>query len=228
MDKFVCVRIVQANTIDLTHFRFDFDQSFAAFLMDADLTIYGRFGTRSDRKEATRISSLKGLRKALESRAGDARTPEAIKPLLAGKQVKATEYKTPRTIPAWRPGSAPSSTTRGTSSRAACTAIRFVRPNAPSSARPASRSPTRSSPYPDPSVLEAHLNPEEMATGQNGRRGLGGREGGVEAGDQMTALDWPATCSTADLQWSPPQHGGSALNFRSRSNRRTEPSRSSR
>src|SRR3954454_161292 len=63
MDRFVCVRIVQANTIDLTRFKFDFDQSFAAFLMNPDLTIYARFGTRSDRKEARDIS-LKGLRKA--------------------------------------------------------------------------------------------------------------------------------------------------------------------
>src|SRR3954469_11277115 len=51
LDEFVCVRIVQANTIDLTHFQHDFDQSFAAYLMNPDLTIYGRFGTRSGRPE---------------------------------------------------------------------------------------------------------------------------------------------------------------------------------
>src|SRR5436189_1767388 len=33
LDRFVCVRIVQANTIDLTRFQFDFDESFAVFLM---------------------------------------------------------------------------------------------------------------------------------------------------------------------------------------------------
>ena len=42
MDEFVCVRIVQANTMDLSHFQFDFDQSFAVFLMNSDLTIYGK------------------------------------------------------------------------------------------------------------------------------------------------------------------------------------------
>src|SRR5262245_50236274 len=51
LDKYVCVRIVQANTIDLAHFQFDFDLSFAVFFMDADWTIYGRFGTRSERPE---------------------------------------------------------------------------------------------------------------------------------------------------------------------------------
>ena len=42
LDEFVCVRIVQANTMDLHHFQFDFDLSFAVFFLDADLTIYGR------------------------------------------------------------------------------------------------------------------------------------------------------------------------------------------
>ena len=66
LDEFVCVRIVQANTIDLTHFQHDFDQSFAAYLMNPDLTIYGRFGTRSERPEYEDVS-LEGLRKAMEA-----------------------------------------------------------------------------------------------------------------------------------------------------------------
>ena len=52
LDEFVCVRIPEANTIDLTHFQFDFDLSFAVFFMDASLTVYGRFGTRSGRPES--------------------------------------------------------------------------------------------------------------------------------------------------------------------------------
>ena len=66
LDRFVCVRIVQANTIDLARFQHDFDQSFAAYLMNPDLTIYGRFGTRSGRPEDEDIS-LEGLRKAMEA-----------------------------------------------------------------------------------------------------------------------------------------------------------------
>src|SRR5205823_6075100 len=64
LDEFICVRIVQANTMDLSHFQFDFDLSFAVFFLDADLTIYGRFGTRSHRPEEEDIS-LQGLRKAM-------------------------------------------------------------------------------------------------------------------------------------------------------------------
>src|SRR5262245_27857303 len=51
LDKFVCVRIVQGNGMDLKQFQFDYDQSFHAILMNADKVIYGRFGTRSARPE---------------------------------------------------------------------------------------------------------------------------------------------------------------------------------
>src|SRR5689334_13334811 len=98
LDEFVCVRIVQANTIDLTTFQHDFDQSFAAYLMHPDLTIYGRFGTRSGRPEHEDIS-LEGLRKAMEAALRLHRDDGAVKASLAGKQVRQTRYRTPREYP---------------------------------------------------------------------------------------------------------------------------------
>ncbi len=65
LNKFVTVRLVQANAMDLTLFKFDFDLTFAAFFLNADGTIYGRFGTRSD-EAAMRDISMEGLRKALQ------------------------------------------------------------------------------------------------------------------------------------------------------------------
>ncbi len=49
LDKFVCVRIISTNGLDLSLFQYDTDQSFAVFMLNADGTIYGRFGTRSHR-----------------------------------------------------------------------------------------------------------------------------------------------------------------------------------
>jgi hypothetical protein len=65
MEKFVCVRIVQANAMDLAQFQFDYDLSFAAFFMNADGTIYGRYGTRSDVKETERDLSMDSFAKAM-------------------------------------------------------------------------------------------------------------------------------------------------------------------
>lgn len=201
MDKFVCVRIVQANTIDLSHFRFDFDQSFAAFLMDADLTIYGRFGTRSDRKEAEDIS-LKGLRKALETALEMHTNAQAIKPLLAGKQVKATEYKTPLDYPSLANRFGTKLNYEGNVVKS-CMHCHQVR-EAERTVFRAAGQPIPDEvlyPYPDPSVLGLTLNPEEMATVEKVAAGSAADQAGLKPGDQMTALDGQPLLSIADLQW---------------------------
>src|SRR5204863_4649159 len=66
LEKFVCVRIVSTNGLDLSLFQFDTDQSFAAFLMNADGTIYGRYGTRSHRTSWADDVSVEGLANALQ------------------------------------------------------------------------------------------------------------------------------------------------------------------
>ena len=85
MDKFVCVRLVQANALDLTLFQFDYDLTFAAFFVNADRTIYGRYGSRSDRKDATKDISIEGLRQALVGALDLHRHYPANKASLAGK-----------------------------------------------------------------------------------------------------------------------------------------------
>ena len=52
--------------LDLTLFQFDFDLSFSMFFMNADKTIYGRYGTRSSLENAESHMSLEGLVDALE------------------------------------------------------------------------------------------------------------------------------------------------------------------
>ena len=66
LDKYVRVRIVGTNGLDLNLFQYDYDQSFAVFLMNADKTIYGRFGTRSHRTDWTSDVSIEGLAKAMD------------------------------------------------------------------------------------------------------------------------------------------------------------------
>ncbi len=66
LEKFVCVRVVSTNGLDLSLFQFDTDQSFAAFLLNADGTIYGRYGTRSHRTKWSDDVSIEGLANALQ------------------------------------------------------------------------------------------------------------------------------------------------------------------
>ena len=66
MGRFVCVRLVQANAMDLTLFQFDYDLTFAAFFMNADRTIYGRYGSRSARNPSSDISFVASFRSERE------------------------------------------------------------------------------------------------------------------------------------------------------------------
>ena len=99
MDKFVCVRLVQANALDLTLFQFDYDLTFAVFLLNADKTIYARFGSRSDRKDAAKDISMEGFRKTLAAALELHKRYPANKASLAGKQSRSTRFKSPENFP---------------------------------------------------------------------------------------------------------------------------------
>ncbi len=74
LDKFVCVRMVYANGTDLSLFHFDHDLTFAAFILNADRKIYGRYGSLPDPRSGLSGVSQRGfsaaLRGALELHAG--------------------------------------------------------------------------------------------------------------------------------------------------------------
>src|SRR2546428_4233561 len=99
MDKFVCVRLVQANDLDLTLFQFDYDLTFAAFFMNADRTIYGRFGLRSDLKNAEKDISLEGFRNALAAALELHKAYPKNKSILAAKQALPVAKKRPEEYP---------------------------------------------------------------------------------------------------------------------------------
>ena len=61
---YVCVRITDMSAVDVAAIRFDFDLTFAAVLMNADGTIYHRFGSRGS-KDANEYLSLGALAQLL-------------------------------------------------------------------------------------------------------------------------------------------------------------------
>ncbi len=67
LGRFVRVRVPQANGLDLSLFQLDFDLSFFAVFLNADRTIYGRFGSRSTQKDKTGRVSIGAFREALET-----------------------------------------------------------------------------------------------------------------------------------------------------------------
>jgi serine protease Do len=98
LDKFACVRVINANALDLSKFQFDYDLSFSAMFFHPDGTVLGRFGSWTHQKNSQDTSTA-GFRRALEAVLALHRDYSANKASLAGKQGGATPFKTPVEIP---------------------------------------------------------------------------------------------------------------------------------
>ena len=66
LDQFVCVRVINANTIDLSLFQYDYDLSFSAIMFNGDGTIYGRYGSWLHQKDPLNKTTA-SFKKALEA-----------------------------------------------------------------------------------------------------------------------------------------------------------------
>src|SRR5436190_3819787 len=99
LEKFVRVRVISANGLDLSLFQFDTDQSFAVFMLNADGTIYGRFGTRSDQTQWTDDVSIGGLVKALDGALALHGAYPENKSALAAKKGPPPDFAVPEQYP---------------------------------------------------------------------------------------------------------------------------------
>lgn len=99
LDEFVCVRLVGTNGLDLTTFQYDTDQSFAVFFLNADKTVYGRFGTRSHRTEWVTDVSVLGLGQAMQAALALHRDYPQNREQLRAKSKQPTEFNTPEQFP---------------------------------------------------------------------------------------------------------------------------------
>jgi hypothetical protein len=99
LDQFVCVRVINANALDLTLFQFDYDLSFSTLFFNGDGTVYGRYGSWTHQKNS-QDQTTAGYKRALEAALAIHRGYPANKSTLAGKQGGPTPFKTPLEIPA--------------------------------------------------------------------------------------------------------------------------------
>src|SRR3954469_20323552 len=98
LNKFVCVRVINANALDLSLFQFDYDLSFSTMFFNGDGTIYGRYGSGKHQRDS-QDATIAGYKAALGAVAAIHRGYPGNKESLAGKQGGPVAFKVPVEIP---------------------------------------------------------------------------------------------------------------------------------
>jgi hypothetical protein len=201
LDQFVCVRIVQANGLDLATFDFDFDLTSAIVFLNADKTTYGRYGSRATRKTEG-DNSLEGLRRAMEGALRLHKDYPKNKKALAGKQPAEPEHATPEKYPTLK-GRFTSKLQLGAKVRQSCIHCHQVGEARRAEARKANKawSDELLFPYPMPEVFGVTLDPKEEARVKSVADGSVGAKAGLRAGDDLVRLEGQPLISIADAQW---------------------------
>jgi len=98
MNRFVRVRVINANALELSLFQFDYDLSFTTLFFNGDGTVYGRYGSWSHQKDSQNRATA-SFKHALEGALRIHQNYPANKASLAGKQGKPSRFKTPIDMP---------------------------------------------------------------------------------------------------------------------------------
>ena len=202
LEKFVCVRQVATNGLDLSLFQFDTDQSFAVFFLNADKTIYGRFGTRSDRTEWVGDVSLNGLAKALQGALKLHSDYANVKRSLAGKRGKPLEVASPEKYPALKDKFTDKLNYKGDVVKSCIHCHQIGDAQREYYWRAKKPIPeTVLFPYPHPSVVGLVMNPDEMAVVKDVNRETAANDAGFQNGDLIETFNGQPILSIADVQW---------------------------
>jgi serine protease Do len=186
--------------MDLNLFQFDKELTWACFFMNADKTLYGRYGTRADHKDPAKYVSVDGLKKALQGALELHAAYPGNKASLAGKTGEKAPWPVPERIPELqgKPNVKPADGTRG-----GCVHCHQASDAETWSLR-AARKPVSDAmlwPFPLPTALGLGLDPAERATVTDVEPGSPAEKGGFKTGDRVLSLDGQPLLSVADVQW---------------------------
>lgn len=202
LEKFVCVRIVGTNGLDLSTFQYDTDQSFAVFMLNADKTIYGRFGTRSHHSEWVGDVSVEGLGQALQGALELHADYPSNNAALAGKRGPQPTVASPELYPSLRDKYTDSLNYEGNVVQS-CIHCHQI--------GDAERQYYRSRnqpvpqhilyPYSHPKSIGLILDPRERARVKEVTVDSLAQQAGFQAGDDISTLNGQPLLSMADVQW---------------------------
>ncbi len=202
LSNFVCVRVVHANGLDLSRFQFDFDQSWAAFFLNADGTIYGRYGTRSHQHEAADDVSLDGFLDTMQSVLALHKRYPDVRSTLASKVGPKPEVAVPEQFARLKEKYT-SALNYGPEVARSCIHCHQVG----EAYREFHWIEKKSVPtqwiyaYPHPKIFGLIMDPTKAATVKSVEDESLAAEAGFQAGDKLVTLDKQPLVSIADIQW---------------------------
>jgi len=202
LDRFVTVRAVQMNSLDLARFRFDPNLTWAVLFVNADGTVYGRYGARG-RADGSEDVSIEGFRKAAEGALELHAGYPANRASLAAKTGPAPRFPTPRDYPSLREYPARVDPAAGERDNPTCIHCHQVQTAEYRSFRDAGK------PVPDevlwswplPDALGLSLDVKERATVKSVAAGSSAARDGFRPGDALVSLDGQPLLSIADVVW---------------------------
>jgi hypothetical protein len=201
LDQFVCVRLINANTLDLSLFQVDYDLSLSSVIFNGDGTVYGRYGSwkhQKDPKEKDAASFKHALEAALAIHKGY----PANKTALAGKQGAPMPFKTSTEIPELAAKYKRDLDWQGkvVQSCVHCHQVGdAVRAYYRSEKKPV---PTEwIFPWPAPEAIGATLAPDSIAHVDSVASGSAAAKAGLRSGDELISLGGQPLVSIADVSW---------------------------
>ncbi|WP_395142254.1 Trx7/PDZ domain-containing (seleno)protein [Armatimonas sp.] len=201
LEQFVRVRVIATNGLDLSLFQYDTDQSFAVFLLNADGTVYGRYGTRSHRTEWQGDVSVEGMAKAMEGALALHKNYPKNKAQLAAKRGAVPAFAKPELFPSLRAKYTPFLNYEG-KVVPSCIHCHMIS-EAQHTVAIQNRQLTDALlfPYPHPKILGLILDPKERPTVLRTESGSPAAKAGFLPGDVIQTLEGQPLLSLADMQW---------------------------
>ena len=210
MEQFVCVRIIQGWGLDLNKFQFDGFLTWAVFFLNADGTIYGRYGSRSESgfKKATPVMSLEGFKKTLKEtirlHETYAENKNEVGPRLKDKTGKKRPWRFTQDIPSMKEMFPKHATPYGGEGKhGGCIHCHMIPRTELTSMRRANK-PIPDQvfwPYPLPREIGMEMDPKEVASVLTIRDGSPAAKADLRVGDAIKTINDQPILSTADIQW---------------------------
>jgi hypothetical protein len=201
LDQYVCLRVINANALDLARFQFDYDLSLTTMIFNGDGTVYGRFGSWTHQKNSQENDTA-GFKAALEAALALHKAFPANKATLAGKQGGPVPFKSPLELPGlgkysreldWQGKVVQSCVHCHMIGEALRTAVRNEKKPVPDELI---------FPHPGPETIGLTLSGEAAARVESVADGSPAAAAGIKAGDDLVSLGGQPLISVADASWA--------------------------